>query len=288
MDHDAIFEVSDRPLPASLVGYNKIASIFEICQLGLPTLRTLVVAAWSETIACRVEDYIRQNGWSQVMIRSDRRPEVPNSPRGGFLFDLKSCIAAIGELIASGRVVLVVEPANKYDNLYGINVLFDSSEDVMLEVVGPGFDATDINRGDISPHERIYLAVKNKTVTTRLFKRETVTPDDYLASVSQRLFKIGREVTQRTSSTSGVIQESLEEVGSQFLSLNGCVLLNRHRYTPLPRSYLGRLVSYIQDLPWRLPASGVDARYVLSLSILNQSGPRFVFWDIVRPLRKYG
>jgi hypothetical protein len=289
-DDDFIFEVGEGPLPKSLGGHNKIASIYEICQLGLPILPTLVLRAWNDAVALRVHNFVHRHGWSRVMIRSDRKPEVPNSPRGGFLFDLGLIPGVTRDLLARDRIVLVIEPANKYDNLYGINVLFDThSGEVLLEVVGPGFDATDINRGDISPHEHIILSTKSETITPRVIRKQSVTTAKYLESVSQRLAKIGQEVLLREGPGRCSSEEvDLEKIGENFLQREGLSLLHRSSYTPLPRNYLLKLVSYIRDLPWRLPSSGKDARYVISLSILNDPGPRFIFWDIVRPARKYG
>jgi hypothetical protein len=289
MGHEAIFQIDEGPVPATLAGYHKVSSLYEIRQLGLPILRTVVITAWSDAVAAYLKEYVLRQGWARVTIRSDRRPEVPSSPRGGALFDLQSAFQVIAELLASGRVVLVIEPADKYDNLYGVNLLFVSgAEEALLEIVGPGFDVTDLNRGDISPHERISLAIKNQMLTARILKKECVTREEYLASVSQRLAKIGRERLQASGLLKGAVAEAtLIEIGSQFLECCGYALLNGDQYAPLPKNYLTQAISYARDLPWRLSAPGSDTRQIVSFSILNQPGPRLVFWDIVRPTHKY-
>jgi hypothetical protein len=291
MSRDVIFDIEARPVPEPLVGYNKVASIYELRQLGLPTLNGIVVTAWNNAVARQVSDYIAKQGWPQIMVRSDKRPETLDNPRGGYLFDIHSLPEVLAPLFAAGRIVILLEPANRYDNLYGINALFSSgSDEVVLEVVGPGFDVTDINRGDLSPHERIDIAIRNERVRARVLRRTQVTQAEYEDSVFHRLTKIGREVLSRQ----GIAKEwsthstDLKTVGWDFLQESGYSLLNRSQYKPLPDAYLVRLVGYLRDLPWRIAETGADTHYATSVSLLRPSeAPRFIFWDVVRPSRKY-
>jgi hypothetical protein len=61
-----------------------------------------------------------------------------------------------------------------------------------------------------------------------------------------------------------------------------------YKYNLFPSSYLQRLVSYIKDLPWRLPHLSHEPVYVISSSVLpSQEDDTFIFWDFVYPSKKY-
>jgi len=290
MESHALFPVTNVPVPASLIGFNKVASMFELCHMGLPILDTIVVTRWTDEDAKEMVSYIALRGWPQVMVRSDQNPETPNSPRGGRLFELNTLSSVVANILSAGRIAILMEPANKYDNLYGVNVLLEShTGQALLEIVGPGFDATDLNRGDISPHESICLHIKDDVVTCHVAQRSTISHDEYIETVRQRLSKIGREAIKHGAiSCHNLATESLEEMGLRYLRSAGCTLLNPAEYRQFPRQFLVRLVSHIRDLPWMLRASKEDTEYIISASALNSARPKFVFWDIVRPSTKYG
>ena len=285
-----IFEIANVPTPAELIEYPKVASIFELLHMGLPTLSGLILGSWNEEVASRVSDYILSRGWSQVVVRSDTRFESRDSPRGGYLCAIPDLGNVIGPLISLGRVAILLEPINRYQNQYGLNLMIVAgSGNALLEIVGPGFDVSDLNRGEITPHERISLGVHNNRVTPRVLHRDIVTPADYSASVTHRLAKIGREALHRqVNSLRQQRGGKLEEIGQDFLQTNGFSRLDQSKYAPLPEAYLLRLLSYIRRLPSDLPVGGPDAHYVVSVSIIGEGkSGRYIFWDVVRSRRKY-
>lgn len=139
-----------------LEGYNKFMSVLYLCYLGLPTLPGVIVTNGSGFSA--VQSYFANRGETHVLLRTDSRDETGVYPRGGNLIKITRILRESRKYLANGRILLLLAPRSRYDNLYSINALFTPDTDkIYLEIVGAGFDASDLNRGDISPHETIQI-----------------------------------------------------------------------------------------------------------------------------------
>lgn len=287
-----VFDLHTGPVPESMRGYNRASSMFELLQLGLPVLEGIIVTKWSERTREYVAFFLKNKGWRKVLIRSDKRPETDRTIRGGYLINSEAVFSETQRLLSIGRIVLLLEPADRYENLYGINTLISSEDSfALLEIVGPGFDVTDLNRGEISPHERIFLEVKDDHVTEHILNREIVDRFRYSDTVKARMRKIAKDaIAKQWIEGKDYSKSELETIGRKYLeSLERMLLLESDKqYDPLPAPYLKRLLSYIRDLPWQLPTLGMERFYVISSSVIGpKAASRFVFWDIVRPSRKY-
>lgn len=279
-------------MPPELEGYNKVASIFELQALGLPTQAGYVVLSWNRSVEATIARFARDGGWAHLLVRSDERPERLNSPLGGHTATLSTVSDEVRGLLAQGRVVILTEPANRYTNLYGVNIQIARGNRVaLIEAVGPGFDVTDIDRGEVTPHERIQLEIRDDQVTSHVLERTLVDDESYRRSVRVRLRKVGRLAIRGLDKAPRASQRRLEAVGENYLQEHGyeALLDNRRRYLPMPAQCVARLVAYVRDLPWRLLSGSSTREIVVSASVLEpQSDPRFIFWDIVRPETKYG
>ena len=287
-----VFLISDKHPPSALKGYEKAYTLMILRYLGLPTLEGLVVKTWNNATSAYLSYFIQFHGWNEVMIRSDKKPETDFQIRGGYIIRFEQLSDEIKRLFRLGRIVMLLEPASRYADLYSINVLLsDNEQQALIEIVGPGFDATDLKRGEVSPHEVIYLEVKDKRVSNRVLSRKIIDNESYKSSVSIRLAKIGKEVSSESCSITDRImtRADYENIAKQYLSTSGYNLLlnSAKEYIPLPDGYLLQFIKYIKNLPWQLCSFGKEQNYIISCSILGQSKPRMIFWDIVRPSRKY-
>ena len=213
----------------------------------------------------------------------------PTDPMGGYLVDLKDIEKDIRNHIAEGRIVIVLEPRNRYENLYGVNVMFEdkTSENLYLEVVGPGFDVSDLNRGQVTPHERVLL---QRSAECRVLERSTIAPSDYRASVNARLAKIGELVAARQAMDRSLMtHDELVEIGKHFLSANGYGLLLKHseKYDPIPPEYLKRILYFAHDLPQKMSQMKLDTKLFVLSSTFFERSEELVFWDIAWPEKKY-
>ena len=98
------------------------------------------------------------------------------------------------------RTVFLLEPKSPFDDLYSLSMRFGDNE-AEVEVVGPGFDASDLKRGDESPHELIRLARKSANGGYVEVGRSELSPAQYRAAWKRRLGKVGRMVAGRNAAS---------------------------------------------------------------------------------------
>jgi hypothetical protein len=273
-----------------LEGYNKTISIFRLLSLGLPTLEGLVILRWNDRVPKEISDSFEGKRIPEVLVRTDKVREAGRYMRGGYLVPLDQVEAEVRRVLGIGRIIVLLEPRSKYDNLYGINVLIDFTADqACVEIVGPGFDVSDLNRGDISPHERLWLSIDEEQIKPRIRKRSLVSHEQYRASVQHRLAKIGHDA-MRLGWTTSVPTSNTEwvELGKKFIKTRGeTLLLEQQNYIPLPRHLFWKLIRYIRNVPWQIQQfANRERECVLSTSIMNRS-EEIIFWDIVLPSKKY-
>jgi len=268
-------------LKVRFAGYNKLLSMIYLLALGKPMLEGLVVEDWSDDGEAFIKAFCAERGWRELMLRHDRRNETPKSPRGGYTFPLSQLRLELDRFFREDRIVILFEPKSPYDDVYSVNVLFqDDGDTAIAEIVGPGFDASDLQRGDISPHEHITLRANGFAggIRTAIVDRTWVSDSEYRAGVQARLVKIAKR--------HGLPPE--ERAGRNFLESTGHTVLLTHldSYVPIPDHFLSRIFAELTDLPEALTrVSGNRGACVVSMSFLGED--RLTFWDVVWPRLKY-
>lgn len=150
----------------------------------------------------------------------------------------------------------LLQPIDRTKNIYGINIMIDHDKDYgIIESVGKGFDVSDLNRGNITPHQYIYfrypieLGVYNewwKYVNIEISSNEKFQQDKEIRL--RKLEKFGLKVDKNI----------FDEI-----------------YNPLPYEVVEKLLNYtkIIDENW------TDSNdYIVSCSV-NYNG-KLLFWDI--------
>lgn len=162
-------------------------------------------------------------------------------------------------------------------------------------MVGPGFDASDILRGDLQPHERWEV---DADLTSRGGERASAprramlaTPDPYVKSVQRRLAKIGArtknpafpDVALRDRNAD---QSSLIKLGTSFLRSTRQTLLLKHMkaYRPISEKHVVSFSQHVQSLLSGLSEYGIHlGPSSFAASIIPKRG--LIFWDFF-PARK--
>jgi len=285
---------------ADLEGYAKTESIVHLMMESIPTLEGLVLTTWDEHVEQFVRGYVNERGWPGTLLRHDRRLEVWPYPEGGFVVNAKDIARVVQSYLADGRIVLLLEPYSPYDNGYNVSLLFNPDDTIVLEVAGPGFDASDLQRGRISPHEILRTDKRalrdwntNSTGKVRDYFQtlSVIDPADYDRSVTSRLEKVAQKLNNRGEIFG--MRPSKRKVSTakvqQLLLTGGFDMLDRHKqkYTPIPSSKLEILVPFLLKIPSHLSRRwAYEQPYVVASSFV-QKGSRLVFWDVVRPRLKY-
>ena len=158
-----------------------------------------------------------------------------------------------------------------------------------IEVVGPGFDASNLLRSDSLPHESFETVVPkfSRSFQKRAFEHHThVMPsEDYQRTVDERLVKIGARLRNpaypKVIINSVSIQRTrLAKEAMDYLKRRKEVALLNHleAYQPIPNRFIERFVTGVGNIVEGL------SRYNVRLASTSFSGSftasgRFVFWD---------
>ncbi len=144
---------------SDLKGFWKLWSACLLQSVSLPTLRGMIVTRRYPEIHEQLHSFLEEVEATTALIRHDIQNESPPHPRGGFLASEHLLPEILDFFFGLNRIVAVYEPADPLLNSYNLNALFESATDVWVEVLGPGFDASDLQRGDLSPHEVFSIAL---------------------------------------------------------------------------------------------------------------------------------
>jgi hypothetical protein len=255
--------------------YPKLLSWILLHAARVPALPGIVIAEWNTRVAREVQQVTSRWGSQSLLLRSDSILESGLSPRGGFLVDVDDAEEATRALLDQGRLVFLLEPASPFDDLYSVNLEPDANwREWLLEIVGAGFDASDLKRGDVTPNETVRLLTGSRGVFIE--SREIADPAILRAARGIRLLKVALMLRCAPS--------ELE----RLLRLRGeTLLLDEPSYRPMPASMIEASIEAALRLRPMLARHKLsDQRVTLSLSFLTRDA-RLVFWDIVWPAAKY-
>jgi hypothetical protein len=285
--------VSERNLRqsvGSLNGYLKFASMIWIRALRQPILDAVIVKRWSMEAGRAVSSFCHRHGCDEVLLRIDTLNKRWSERRGGYIIPGSKVRSVLRDLNSDGKIAAFLEPASPYRDRYCLAAITDDKQEkVTVEVVGPGFDASDLLRSDSLPHERFEAFIPRNSrpllkvaATARTY---VVRSEDYTRSVDERLVKIGARL-RNPAFPKGIVDAAvipraqLAKEAIEYLKRTKQAALLNHldAYDPIPRRFLERFVAGIGII-----LDGLS-RYNVRLGATSFSGTftargRFVFWD---------
>jgi hypothetical protein len=193
------------------------------------------------------------------------------------------------ELASEGKIAAFLEPVSPYRDRYSLAAITDDTQEKMtVEVVGPGFDASDLLRSDSLPHERFEAFVpKFSQLQKPVFEQRihVIGSEDYRRTVEERLVKIGARLRNpaypKVIIDSGRIQQTRlakEAMGYLKRTKQAALLNHLEMYDPIPKRFVERFVTGVGNI--------IDGlrRYNIRLGPTSFAGTftargRFVFWD---------
>jgi hypothetical protein len=280
-------------------GLWKIYSNILLCAFRLPVPESIILKRLNADNEKTVRNISHKRKFSQLLVRHDRDPEISQPPRGGYLIPVHSLHRELKAFFDQNRVVMLQEPLSPYNDLYSCNAILSRYSSVAsLEIVGPGFDASDLNRGDTTPHEGWTIPCEPNSDMNMASARRSLLVDNqtYRESVRRRLIKIGLRASGefdigKKSVGKKRSEEQLVALGNRTLrKLNELLLLNHlDTYSPISETHLCAFGEILLEL-----RRHQDSKYflwrneiIVSMSLLPSG--RIVLWQIVWPERKaYG
>jgi hypothetical protein len=280
-----------------LQGCWKSSSLLWLQANGFPVLPGLILSGWTSDSASAVERFCSENGFSDLLVRIEQQGQRWTRRRGGYTIPIREAQRQVEELARNGLLAILLEPASPYSDLYSLTTACDlASGKLDVEVVGPGFDASDVLRSDLVPHERFEIALSSSddagTGSAFLPRRLSIIGgEDYRASVEQRLEKIGARLRNRSfpddligANSFGVEHAALAKEAEQFLRATGQTMLLDHagEYQPIPPPVLNAFLKEFQRIFERVRTQKAHWQ-ILSLAASFLSRGRFVIWDFFVP-----
>jgi hypothetical protein len=266
--------------------------------LGLSVLSGVVVSDWSKASAKAVHTFSKRGRFSKLLLRIDKRHERWTRRRGGYLLTLAEVPATVEELQHEGMIAVLLEPASPYADRYSLaGVTVPEHEKLIVEVVGPGFDASDILRNDLQPHERWEaslgpaMARAGSPTPMSSHRIHLVAQQQYVESVQTRLAKIGARLKNpafpdRVPRDSVSDSAQLAEDALVFLKSTRQTTLLKHaeNYTPISEKHVRSFARDIRKLLSGLSGYGIHlGSSSFAASMIPKRG--LVFWDFF-PARK--
>lgn len=258
-----------------LRGYWKLWSACLLRSVGLSTPRGLIVTRAHDSLERDLHKFLRDIGAASALIRHDRRKEAPPYPRGGFLVPQAELLQVIQSFLSDTRIVAVYEPLNRLQNGHNLNLLFRSADEVLVEVAGPGFDASNLQRGDITPHEILTVQITSSGFAEKISVVHRTTDEEYRRSVTVRIDKL-REFPKFSE----------EDSSGEQLRYH---LMRTQTYQPISRDLIKKtLVEIVSSgfIQRFIELTGVGLPINISTSYVDR-GERQIFWDAMAPSLKF-
>lgn len=277
-------------------GFWKIYSNVLLRAFGFPVPKSVVLRNLTPESEKAIRHFCARGGHKHLLVRHDRNPELDNPPRGGYLIAVDNLLRELTPFFAQGRILMLQEPLSPHSDLYSCNAsLRKNSPHTSLEIVGPGFDASDLNRGDITPHETLTLSCDSGAdLNLATAKRLSIVDHfEYQQSLRKRLVKIGRRVTGAFRVGARVAageksEEQLIKSAKSFLRRQRETLLleNAERYTPLGETELSLFANILRELRSYVETEAFLWRDEIIVSMSLTPSNRLILWQIVWPERK--
>ncbi len=261
---------------AAVPGCWKSSSLLWMHANDFPALPGLILGGWSQESEESVIRFCRPRNFSELLVRIEKPGQRWTRRRGGYTVALEGVKVLVDDLAAEGMIAIFLEPASPYSDFFSLTTVCDvDAGKIDIEVVGPGFDASDILRADITPHERFEILSVNQLGPAwdrrevKVSRTYLIDDKSYRASVQRRLRKVGARLRDPAfpdewmdvSLPSSTI-EALIQNATRYLRESGqTALLDRlDHYEAIPDQLLDRFLSQLlrlskgageSDLPWR-------------------------------------
>jgi hypothetical protein len=279
-----------------LSGCWKCSSLLWMQSNGFPVLAGLILNAWTRETETAVSKFCQDRNFSELLLRIEKPGQRWTRRRGGYTVPISAARGVVEDLAKEGMLTLLLEPASPYSDLYSTTSVCDLvTGKVDVEIVGPGFDASDILRSDTTPHERFEISVEigvsglPKLQQPPVRRVHLISPESYQASAQRRLAKIGARLRnpffpeEELQSASGSPLELAKE-GVRYLQKTGQTRLLDHltMYEPIPSTLFDAFLSQLLRLVRSAAAAQVPWK-TLSVAGSFLESSRLVMWDFFPP-----
>lgn len=266
--------------------YKKLASILLLKAAGLPILPGFVIDKLDAEATSLLTDWMTKTNSKRLSFRFDS-PLPEDHVRLSSLNPSPEELKKLSPLIKPPVIGLVLAENDRYQQDHSVLTQF-LDDRMRCDTVGPGFDAGDITRGKVTPHETIEIVHKTPNCNSELsqldiLSHKITSSEDYQRSRKLRYGGIYSTITStlgKSVSSQSLGAEETEEV-DEFLGKRDAFI--PYSYEPLGWERFAKIYSYLVMLDtfrkYYRDSFGIDVNgKVLSASFLKKYG--LVFWDL--------
>lgn len=253
----------------------KSLSIVEAQRANVAILPTLVLGEMNRPAL----DKVMEKWGLPLTVRMDYSELRSGKPLGGIPIQSREMCEKVSAFLFQKGFIPMFHPfVDRFKNISSIGAtLVNGESEVIVEVVGEGFDASDLRLGESNPHQIISLDIEDESVLSN----RLISADSYQKFRADRMIQRRRfERYIEYANLKGELLPVITELGneeSQGDSLGLSAL--PERYKPLPRSLTKELIVQLSNVYYHvLPKVPYSGRYVASHSYLKGRGWRL--WDL--------
>jgi hypothetical protein len=266
--------------------FQKWATLALLRYLGLPTLDATFVPAHcgATEVHRQLVRFAEFLDVDQLMLRSDGGLEVAAYHRGGNTIPLAKAVEIAIELSDQGRAVIAMEPTNRFANRIVIGMVASRDGEFSFEILGPGYDASDLARGGVPPQWWVRGRTAAWTEYEEIDCARLEMHRDGTSESDRRRMRLENVAAYMITGASTDRPWTVVDA-EQWLKTNGYTALWSEQACrlscPTVRKWFDDLFLiasfYERESTWR----------VLSTSACRLDTGRFVYWDVVEGTRKW-
>lgn len=230
--------------------------------------------------------HFRERGkWASLLVRSDGGSERSDYHRGGYTLPSSRIPSEVDTLLEMNRGVLLFEPVDRFRNRLAVNLLIDRCGQLVMEMLGPGFDVTDLNRGGITAEVIVRLNDINWSEFRKHRRSEFSVTHHLRSSNDQRLQQRLRNIARYALPAIGIQPSGGHlEFAERWLRERGYMGLWEDWEPPTSRAFLQKLY---EDAFMIANHFGPKTWTCLACSASGLASGGLVYWDIVNSATKF-
>ena len=253
--------------------FYKMLSLVEAYRDNIKVPPTLLIVEQNNEAIQQIVDF-----WKlPLMLRIEYKTRGDRKFLGGIpIFKENSIYELISFLRSKGYYTILHPNINRFEDIYSVGILLEQKKSyVYIEVVGEGFDASDLRLGQTIPHEYLKINMLDFSVE----ERHIIPQELYYKERQKRIEKIKKLLSYiEFVNKNNKLLYSLEDLLSDIEIQEPPVVIPT-TYNPLPRWLINSLVEICSNLYFntikRLPRSETFAA-----SLTNTKKDGWILWDI--------
>lgn len=274
--------------------FPKWSSMCLLRALGAPTLEALLIEpdtnlALRDEITEAIQQFQNRTKVNRVMLRTDRQRETKSYLRGGNSYTLEKAVDVAIEIAEAGRTVIILEPTDRLANQLTISIAVEPNGQWWAELLGPGFDASNLQRGEVPPELIVSGLPLDEKGISNITEHQIRISSINNISMKERIALRLEGIIAHILPTYGIdfrACENSSQLATEWMKANGYNLLFRTEISRFPSRAFTKAFETAQLVFHFRSHKHSSSSFVLASSVLARS--RTVFWDVTDGQRKWG